>query len=58
MKALTICQPYAELICRGKKRIENRMHRRFQGFRGPLLIHSGHLRGLQDPPGSVPPGGL
>jgi hypothetical protein len=24
MKVLTICQPYAELIARGDKRIENR----------------------------------
>ena len=39
MKALTICQPYASLICEGRKRIENRSWP--TGYRGPLLIHAG-----------------
>jgi activating signal cointegrator 1 len=39
MKALTIHQPYAELIARGDKRVENRTWR--TRYRGPLAIHSG-----------------
>lgn len=39
MKALTICQPYAELIARGAKRVENR--RWPTDYRGPLAIHAG-----------------
>lgn len=39
MKAITICQPYAELIARGEKPIENRMWS--TPFRGPLAIHAG-----------------
>lgn len=39
MKALTICQPYAELIACGEKRIENR--RWGTSYRGPLAIHAG-----------------
>lgn len=39
MKALTICQPYASLICNGQKRIENRSWP--TNYRGPLLIHAG-----------------
>lgn len=39
MRALTICQPYAELIARGIKRVENRTWA--TGYRGPLLIHAG-----------------
>lgn len=42
MKALTICQPYAELICLGEKFVENR--RWVCGHRGPLLIHAGKSR--------------
>lgn len=42
MKALTICQPYAELIARGEKVIENRTWP--TGYRGPLLIHAGKSR--------------
>ena len=37
MKAITICQPYAELILLGEKRVENRVWR--PGYLGPLLIH-------------------
>jgi len=42
MKALTICQPYAELICLGEKRAENRAWA--TDHRGPLLIHAGKSR--------------
>ena len=41
-KALTICQPYAELIIRGQKLVENRTWT--TGYRGPLLIHAGKSR--------------
>lgn len=39
MKALTICQPYAEMIARGEKIIENRTWP--TNYRGPLAIHAG-----------------
>lgn len=39
MKAITICQPYAELIARGEKRIENRTWP--TSYRGPIAIHAG-----------------
>ncbi len=42
MKALTICQPYAELIARGDKPIENRTWP--TRYRGPLAIHAGKSR--------------
>lgn len=42
MKALTICQPYAELIARGDKCVENRTWKCWH--RGPLLIHAGKSR--------------
>lgn len=42
MKALTIAQPYAELIARGSKRVENRTWP--TGYRGPLYIHAGKSR--------------
>jgi hypothetical protein len=43
MKALTICQPYAHLICaKREKRVENRTWA--TRFRGPLLIHAGMSR--------------
>lgn len=52
MKALTICQPYAHLICcldagdsRGK-RVENRKWP--SSYRGPLLIHAGKSRDWLD----------
>lgn len=47
MKALTICQPYAELIARGSKRIENRTWP--TAYRGPLVIHAGKSRDWLDP---------
>lgn len=42
MKALTICQPYAELIARGDKLIENRTW--YTPYRGCLAIHAGKSR--------------
>ncbi len=42
MKALTICQPYAELIMRGVKRVENRTWA--TRYKGALLIHAGKSR--------------
>ncbi len=45
MKALTILQPYAELILRGEKLVENRTWDvplvDCVPYRGPLLIHAG-----------------
>ena len=46
MKALTICQPYAHLIVRGEKRVENREWP--TSYRGPLLIHAGKSREWMD----------
>jgi hypothetical protein len=40
--ALTVCQPYAHLIARGEKRVENRKWP--TDYRGPLLIHAGKSR--------------
>jgi len=39
MRAITIHQPWAELIVRGEKDVENRSWRTHH--RGPLLIHAG-----------------
>lgn len=39
MKAITICQPFAELIARGEKLVENRTWQTH--YRGPLAIHAG-----------------
>lgn len=39
MRALTVCQPYAELIARGEKRVENRSWA--TDYRGLLAIHAG-----------------
>ena len=39
MRAITIRQPWAELIVRGEKDVENRSWR--TNHRGPLLIHAG-----------------
>jgi activating signal cointegrator 1 len=47
MKALTICQPYAELIACGEKRVENRTWP--TSYRGPLLIHAGKGRKMLEP---------
>ena len=42
MKAITICQPYAELIASGAKRVENRTWA--TSYRGELAIHAGKSR--------------
>lgn len=47
MKALTICQPYAEMIILGEKPIENRTWA--TSYRGPLAIHAGKSRYWMDP---------
>ena len=47
MKALTICQPYAHLIVRGEKLVENREWP--TGYRGALVIHAGKSREWLDP---------
>lgn len=55
MKALTVCQPYAELIASGAKRVENREWS--TSYRGPLLIHAGKSTAwLEDP--KRPPEGM
>lgn len=41
-KAITICNPYPELILRLEKPIENR--ERHWSYRGPVLIHAGKSR--------------
>ncbi len=42
MRCITICQPYAELILLGEKRVENRVWK--PDYFGPLLIHAGKSR--------------
>lgn len=47
MKALTISQPWADIIASGVKWVENRTWR--TDYRGPLAIHAGkHSRYLTD----------
>jgi hypothetical protein len=46
MKTLTIRQPYASLIIRGIKDIENRTWS--TSYRGPLLIHAGLAKPSKD----------
>jgi hypothetical protein len=46
MKALTICQPYAEMIVRGRKVIENRTWPTY--YRGSMYIHAGKSRAWFD----------
>lgn len=46
MKTLTICQPYAELIMLGEKRVENRTW--YTNCRGWLGIHAGMSRSWLD----------
>lgn len=48
MKALTVCQPYAELIACGEKVIENRNWP--TSYRGPLVIHAGKSLAWLDEP--------
>lgn len=45
-KAITICQPYAHLIARGDKRVENREWP--TPYRGTLYIHAGKSRDWLD----------
>lgn len=47
MKALTVCQPYADMIARGEKIIENRNWP--TSYRGPMAIHAGKSRAWLDP---------
>jgi len=47
MYALTICQPYAELIACGAKLVENRRWR--LRYRGRLAIHAGKSRAWMEP---------
>jgi hypothetical protein len=42
MKAITVKQPWGELIASGAKRVENRTWRTH--YRGPLLIHAAKNR--------------
>jgi len=51
MKALTICQPYAELIARGTKRVENREWP--TRYRGVFYIHAGKSREWMNDDGFV-----
>jgi hypothetical protein len=46
IKALTICQPYADQIAKGEKIIENRTWA--TSYRGPLAIHAGKSRAWMD----------
>lgn len=46
MKALTICQPYAHLVVRGEKLVENREWP--TSYRGELVIHAGKSRDWLD----------
>lgn len=46
MRALTICQPYATLIIRGDKRVENRTWP--TSHRGPMYIHAGKSKAWLD----------
>ena len=42
MKVLTVAEPWASLIAKGKKTIETRTHRRFRGLFGErIAIHAG-----------------
>jgi len=42
MKALTIIQPFAELVASGDKKVENRTW--YTSYRGPLAIHAGKAK--------------
>jgi hypothetical protein len=49
MNALTVCQPYAELIARLEKPIENRGW--YTPYRGSLAIHAGRSKSWMDDAG-------
>lgn len=51
MKAITICQPYADEIVRGLKVLENRTWA--TSYRGPVAIHAGRSRWYLDPAADV-----
>ena len=64
LRALSVAQPWAWLICGGFKDVENRSWR--TSYRGPLLIHAGmkvrsadavQLNGIV-PPEELQPGGI
>lgn len=40
MRALSLWQPWADLVVRGVKRVENRPWRVVRHLRGPMLIHA------------------
>lgn len=46
MKAIAICQPYAEMIARGTRLVVNRTW--YTDYRGTLAIHAGRSRGWFD----------
>lgn len=46
MKAITVCNPYPELILRLEKPIENR--NQHWSYRGPILLHAGKSRSWMD----------
>jgi hypothetical protein len=46
MRAVTILQPWAEMIARGVKRVENRTWR--TKYRGEIAIHAGKARSCID----------
>lgn len=48
MKALTIIQPFAELIATGEKRVENREW--YTPYRGPIAIHAGKAKQYEGRP--------
>lgn len=47
MRAVTVCQPYAELIASGVKRVENRSWE--VKYRGRIYIHAGRSREWMTP---------
>ncbi len=46
MKAITVCQPYADMIAKGEKIIENRTWP--TNYRGHLAIHAGRSKAWMD----------
>ncbi len=51
LPALSVRQPWAELIVRGLKDVENRTWR--NGYRGPVLIHAGQTSEINEAGGFV-----
>ncbi len=52
MKALTVCQPYADLILDGSKPIENRTWP--TSYRGRIVVHAGKSRDWLDEGDTTP----